>query len=176
MAPKPKDKGKRASSSSMATLPPHDTTRFATREAENRIGIGHISLTIRVWQNVTLVKEFFFGIVESNAGEYSYIKLQAIRNAPLGHDSGDKTMDDHPIFGEEEPSSSNQKRSHGPCISERVLLAPLPSHFLECPLCHCMVDSELVEESEAKEKLHGIGSRGFDNKFTIRMCEFMIEL
>ena len=36
MAPKPKDKGKRASSSSMATLPPHDTTRFSTREAENR--------------------------------------------------------------------------------------------------------------------------------------------
>ncbi|GFZ00531.1 hypothetical protein Acr_14g0001660 [Actinidia rufa] len=113
MAPKPKDKGKRASSSSMAILPPHDTTRFATREAENRIGIGHISLTIRVWQNVTLVKEFFFGIVESNAGEYPYIKLQSIRNAPLGHDSGDKMMDDHPIFGEEEPSSSNQKRSHG---------------------------------------------------------------
>ena len=31
------------------------------------------------------------------------------------------------------------------------------------------VDSELVEEVEAREELHGSGSQGFDNDFDIRV-------
>ncbi|GFY95608.1 hypothetical protein Acr_10g0009930 [Actinidia rufa] len=38
------------------------------------------------------------------------------------------------------------------------------------------VDSELGEEFEAREELHGGGSREFGNEFNIRMCGFMIGL
>ena len=38
------------------------------------------------------------------------------------------------------------------------------------------VDSELVKEVEAREELHGDGSREFGNEFNIRECGFMIGL
>ena len=38
------------------------------------------------------------------------------------------------------------------------------------------VDFGLVEEVEAREKLHGSSSRGFSNKFDIRVYGFTIEL
>ncbi|GFZ03188.1 hypothetical protein Acr_15g0017960 [Actinidia rufa] len=44
----------------------------------------------------------------------SVVQLQSICNALLGNDSSDETMDDHPIFGEEEPSCSTRKQSHRP--------------------------------------------------------------
>ena len=39
-----------------------------------------------------------------------------------------------------------------------------------------LVDSRFVGEGEAREKLYGDSSRRFDNKFDIRVYEFMIEL